>query len=116
MKANLRLESASATPGAPARRRAPGARVSAVAAVAGLLALTACTSDPGPKRVAQDIIEAESIANPDLDEDCLIEQLNTFSSDDLKRIGDLVGSDDAADRDEGQAGLDELEAALDSCS
>lgn len=96
---------------APRRTRA---RRSIAAAVIGLLALSACTSDPGPKRVAQDIIKAESLANPDLDEECLLERLDEYTNDELVAISDgleKTGPDQVAAEDE----LAEFQADLETC-
>ncbi len=84
------------------------------AAVIGLLALTACTSDPGPKRVAQDIIKAESVDNPDLDEECLLEQLDEYSDDELSAISDGL-EQTGPTQDEAEAQLAEYQASLESC-
>lgn len=66
--------------------------------------------------MAQDIIEAEAVRNPDVDKDCLLEQLNEFSNDDLKEIGELLGRSDADSQNEGAALLGDFEAALATCT
>ena len=96
------------------QRRARRGRSLAAVAV-GLVALTACTSDPGPQRVARDIIETESQVNPDLDEACLLERLDEFSDDQLNAISEQVRSGSAATQEEGQTALAEFRSALESC-
>jgi len=85
------------------------------AAVVGLLALSACTSDPGPKRVAEDIIKAESFINPDLDEECLLDELDNYSNDDLETIAAGLDRDGSTDQTEAEAALAEFQASLESC-
>lgn len=81
----------------------------------GLLALSACTSDPGPKRVAQDIIKAESLDNPELDEECLLDQLDNYSNDELEAISEGLLTT-GPDKVEAEAQLAEYQASLESCS
>ena len=85
------------------------------AAVVGLLALGACTSDPGPKRVAQDIIKAESLANPELDEECLLDQLDTYTNDELVAISDGLAKENSADQAAAEEALATYAADLESC-
>ena len=82
---------------------------------AGALAFTACASDPGPKRVAQDIIEAEAFRNPDLDKDCLLRELDRYSDSDLRQISSDLNSDNAADREAGEAALLAYQRSLEIC-
>ncbi|MEM8748160.1 MAG: hypothetical protein AAGF91_15775 [Actinomycetota bacterium] len=62
----------------------------AVAAAAAVLALgaTACQSDPGPKRVAQDIIEAERERGTltESQAECMLEKLDDYSDGQLRDI------------------------------
>ncbi len=84
-------------------------------AVIGLLALAACTSDPGPKRVAQDIIKAESLANPELDEQCLLDQLDNYTNDQLVEIADGLQRENSADQAAAAEALAQYTADLESC-
>ncbi len=86
------------------------------AGIVGLLTLTACTSDPGPRRVAQDIINAEAETNPDLDKDCLLARLDDYSNSELEAIAnglDKSGSDDEA---QAKADLEAFKADLETCT
>jgi hypothetical protein len=85
------------------------------AAVVGLLALGACTSDPGPKRVAQDIIKAESLANPELNEECLLDELDNYSNAELEEISAGLEKDNSADQAEAEEALAQYAADLESC-
>ena len=97
-------------------RRVGRSRRGVAAAVVGLLALGACTSDPGPKRVAQDIIKAESIANPDLDEECLLERLDDYSNDELVAISDGLAKENSADQAVAEEELAKFKADLETCT
>lgn len=83
--------------------------------VIGLLALSACTSDPGPKRVAQDIIKAESLDNPDLDEECLLGKLDDYSNSDLEAISEGLLKT-GPDKVEAEAQLAQYQADLETCN
>ncbi len=95
----------------PTRR----SRRALVVAVIGLLALAACTSDPGPKRVAQDIIKAESLDNPELDEECLLDQLDNYTNDELVEIADGLQRENSADQVVAEEALAQYTADLESC-
>ena len=92
-------------------RRAPWLAAGAVA----LLALTACTSNPGPSRVARDIVEAEAAIDPDLDEECLLTELERFSDDDLSAIADDLAASDEARNADGERALAAFQLSLESC-
>ncbi len=96
------------------RRPRAGRRIAAAVAVGAVL-FTACASDPGPKRVAQDIIEAEAFRNPDLDKDCLLRELDRYSDDDLRQISSDLNSDNAEDREAGEAALLAYQRSLEIC-
>jgi hypothetical protein len=96
-------------------RRVGRSRLGVAAAVVGLLALGACTSDPGPKRVAQDIIKAESLANPDLDEECLLERLDDYSNDELVSISEGLEKQNSADQVAAEDDLAKFQADLETC-
>jgi len=97
-------------------RSAGRSRRGIAAAVVGLLVLGACTSDPGPKRVAQDIIKAESLDNPDLDEECLLDQLDTYSNDELVAISEGLEKDNSADQATAEEDLAKFKADLEICT
>ena len=84
------------------------------AAVIGVVALSACTSDPGPKRVAQDIIKAESENRPELDEQCLLDELDNYTNAELVTIADGLLTT-GPDKVEAQAALDKYQADLETC-
>ena len=100
------------------RRRRAVARPVAAAVVA-LLALSACTSDPGPSRVARDVIEAETVINPDItddERDCMFEALeDNYTDADLEEISDQANDSDQAAQDEAQAELAKLRATIGAC-
>ncbi|MGB3733687.1 MAG: hypothetical protein WA964_01930 [Ilumatobacter sp.] len=83
--------------------------------LATILVVVGCTSDPGPRQVAQDIIEAEYERDKTLDKDCLLARLKEWTDDELREI---VAGLDASTPDERQAAqdqLDEFEASLAGC-
>jgi len=78
--------STSATP------KRPLGRTLAVLAVA-VLGLSACNSDPGSKRVAEDIIKT-AVIQGDLTEaqgDCMLDQVEQYSQDELDAITESAG-------------------------
>jgi hypothetical protein len=96
--------STSATP------KRPVCRALAVLAVA-VVGLSACNSDPGSKRVAEDIIQT-AINQGDLTEaqgDCMFERVEQYSQDEL----DLI-TDSADDAGPGTA-IELFEADLAAC-
>ena len=95
----------------PARR----VRATAAAGIVGLFALSACTSDPGPRRVAEDIIKTEVLANDNLNEECLLDALDDFSNDELESISSKLGSGAAETQNEGSDELAAFQAALEAC-
>jgi cytochrome c553 len=82
-------------------------------ATVGFLALSACSSNPGPRRIAQDIIEAEANVNPNLDEKCLLDELEEFSDSELNQIANNPTAEN--DTDGNLRTLAEFEAALRAC-
>ncbi len=96
--------------------RTPRVRRSAAVGVVALLALAACTSDPGPRKVAEDIIRAEALENPSLDEDCMLAVLDDFDDEQLEQIAGDLGSSNADTSAGGQAELDAYQAALEACN
>jgi len=103
-------------PDAPVPSGARSRRVKAIAAAIGaVLLFSACTSDPGPKQVAEDIIKAESLNNPDLDEECLLTALDRYTDSDLRAIADDLNSSDSARNEEGEAALLAYQRSLELC-
>lgn len=97
------------------KRSAARTRRRLAVAVVGLVVLGACTSDPGPKRVAQDIIKAEAFANPELDEECLLDALDDYENDDLVAIAEGLDRENSADQAEAQDALARYQADLEAC-
>ncbi|MEP1125949.1 MAG: hypothetical protein ABJH68_18870 [Ilumatobacter sp.] len=96
-------------------RRRSTRHLGAVAVVA-VLTLGACSSDPGPSRVAQDIIKAEALENPALDEECMLDALEGFDDEALEAIADDLASSNADTQAAGESALADFQAALDACN
>ncbi len=79
------------------------------------LGLSACSSDPGPRRVAQDIIESEAHENPELDEECLLAELKKYSDEQLEDIANGLDSTNEETRAASQAALQAYQISLASC-
>lgn len=104
-----------------ARRRRVGVAVAAIA----LIGLTACTSDPGPKRVAEDIIRSIDLENeiraeeglPPIvaDEECLLTELDKYSDSDLKAISDDLTAENSERNAEGETAIAAYELSLARC-
>jgi hypothetical protein len=62
------------------------ARPAAVVGAAVLLGLTACTSTPSAKAVAQDYVESIDL-EPE-QETCMLERLDNYTNDQLEAIGE----------------------------
>lgn len=87
-------------------------------ALVGLLALTACTSDPGPRRVAEDIIEAEfeQGAITEDEKDCMFDVIeDDYTENDLEQFAEQIDSTDEANVAEGEADVDQLRSDLAAC-
>ncbi len=96
-------------------RKRSGRRIGAVAVIA-VLTLGACTSDPGARRVAQDIIRAETPEGSAVQE-CMLKVLkDDFTDSDLEDITNKLDSANEDTQAEGQAALDEYQAALAACN
>ncbi len=98
----------------PSRRRWSTRRAAGVAVIAAL-AFSACASDPGPRRVAEDIIRAESVENPDLDEECLLRELERYDDDTLSAIAGDLSASDSARNERGEAALLAYQRSLEIC-
>jgi hypothetical protein len=93
-----------------ATQQRPVRRALAVLAVA-VVGLSACNSDPGVKRVAEDII-LTAVDQGDLTEaqgECMFERVDSYSDDELKAI-----TDSANDAGPGTA-IELFEADLAAC-
>lgn len=101
---------------APARSRR-GRRLAAASVVA-LLALGACTSDPGARRVAEDIIRAETEDDPNSDRrDCMLDVLDEdFTDEMLEEIVSQLSTPATEAGEDGETAADEYRAALDACN
>lgn len=122
MKTKQAPEIGSSTERRPASRRV---RVGAAVAALALVALTACTSDPSPKRVAEDIIRSIDLENelraeqglPPIvaDEECLLAELDKYSNDDLRSIADDLNADNSDRNAEGETAIAAYELSLARC-
>jgi len=77
-------------------------RLPALAALA-VLGVGACTSEPGPRTVAREIVQTL-----DVDDDvkaCMTERLDTYSDDALEAIGDEAENADFSSRNPDDEGI-----------
>lgn len=103
----LPLDTESPTRPTATRRRT----ILAASAAVLLLGLTACSTDPGARRVAEDIVKT-AVFDGDLTQaegDCMIEKLEDLDDDEFKAI-----NDSAADAGPGTL-LDQYQADLAAC-
>ncbi len=88
-----------------------------LAAAAAALTFSACTSQPSPHRVAEDLIN--TLAESDEERECMLDVLDTdeYSNSNLEEWGSEVdsGQPGTAAYDEAQAALDGLQADLEAC-
>ena len=90
-----------------------------------LVALTACTSDPGPKRVAQDIIDSialeneiraeEGLAPIVADQQCLETELGRYSNGELEAIAEDLQAENTTDNAAGETAVRAYELSLANC-
>jgi len=85
-------------------------RTLAVAAVA-VLGVSACTSDPSPTRVAEDLVKTQTQDFPEIQE-CMLGVIEDYDLDDL---GNDAASETPDVRDPAVAELDRFEADLVAC-
>ncbi|MEM1332515.1 MAG: hypothetical protein AAGG08_03570 [Actinomycetota bacterium] len=85
------------------------------AAGVGVMVLASCTSDPGPLRVAEDIVRAEAARDPDLDLDCLLTVLDRFTDQDLRDIESDLGSQESERNADGETALGTYTLLLEGC-
>lgn len=117
MKANRTTPSQTST---PSRRL----RLACAVGVAALAA-TACASDPGPKRVAEDIIKSIDLENEIraeegldpivADEECLLTELDKYSDGDLRAISQNLTAENSDRNTEGERALAAFEISLARC-
>lgn len=74
------------------------------------LTVTACSSDPSPTKVAQDLIKTVE-SDPEV-QACMLGVVDDF---DLDQLGEDATSDNADVAAKANAELDKYEAALDAC-
>ncbi len=77
------------------------------------LGVTACSSKPSAKRVAEDLIN--TLAETDEERDCMLAKVDQYSKDELQEIGENAESGDEAAKTAANAELDKLQAELESC-
>ena len=78
------------------------------------LGVTACSSQPSAKRVAEDLINTE--AKTDEERDCMLAKLDAFATkDELEKIGEDAESGDVAAKAAANEKLDQLQVELESC-
>jgi hypothetical protein len=90
--------------------RRPLANTLAICVVA-VLGVSACTSDPSPNRVAQDLVKTQTQGFPDIEE-CMLGVIEDY---DLDGLGDDATSENAEVSGPAIAELDEFEADLVAC-
>ncbi len=79
--------------------------------VIAVLGVSACTSDPSPNRVAQDLVKTQTQGFPDI-EACMLDVIDEYDLDDL---GDNATSDNPEISGPAIAELDDFEADLVAC-
>jgi len=86
-------------------------RLLAPVALVGMLALSACTSDPSPTRVAKDLVETETAGKPEMQK-CMLDVIDNYDLDTLgaDSIGGNAEKAKAADEQ-----LAKFEADLAAC-
>jgi hypothetical protein len=91
--------------------------LAAVALVA-LVGLSACTSDPSAKRVAQDLVNTVTMepgGGGEKVRDCMLEVIDGYTTDELEAIGNDAQSSDKATAAEADKALKKFEADLAAC-
>ena len=84
----------------------------AVAAMS-VVGLSACSSDPSAKRVAEDLVN--TLASTEEERDCMLAIIDEYGADRLDELGDDVENGDAAAQAEAAEELDRFEAQLADC-
>ena len=83
----------------------------ATVAVVGMLALSACESDPSPTRVARDLVETETAGEPEI-QACMLDVIDQY---DLDQLGADAAGDNADKAKAADAELVKFEADLAAC-
>jgi hypothetical protein len=87
--------------------------LAAVALVA-LVGVSACTSDPSAKRVAQDLVKTLTQDEPEV-QACMLDVIDGYSKEELESIGENAESDNAETKAEADKALAKFEADLAAC-
>lgn len=85
----------------------------AIAVASAALVVSACTSEPSAKRVAEDLVN--TLATNDEEKECMLEIVDSYSEDELNQLGGDVNDGDEAEKAAAQVALDQFEARLTSC-
>jgi hypothetical protein len=91
--------------------------LAAVALVA-VVGLSACTSDPSAKRVAQDLVNTVTMepgGGGEKVRDCMLEVIDGYTTDELEALGNNAQSSDKAKAAEADKALKKFEADLAAC-
>ena len=80
-------------------------------AVIAVLGVSACTSDPSPTRVAQDLVE--TVASTPEEKDCMLDVIDQY---DLDTLGSDATNDNPEISGPAQVELDAFEADLAACT
>jgi uncharacterized lipoprotein len=76
-----------------------------------VLGVSACSSDPSPQRVAEDLVKTVAQDHPEIEE-CMLEVVDSY---DLNDLGEKANNENPEISDPAQAELDEFEADLVAC-
>ncbi len=76
-----------------------------------VLGVSACTSDPSPQRVAEDLVKTLAQDHPEIEE-CMLEVVDSY---DLNELGKNASNENPEISGPAQADLDEFEAELAAC-
>jgi uncharacterized lipoprotein len=83
--------------------------------VVAVLGVSACTSDPGARRVAEDLVRTVAQDEPEIEE-CMLDVIDQYDEEfGLQDLGDDAQSDNEERSAPAQATLAEFEAELAAC-
>jgi hypothetical protein len=85
----------------------------AAVAVASIGLLGACTSQPSAKAVAKDVVQ--SLGLPQRDQDCMLDVIDTMSSDELEALGKANVEQTITDAESGTPEMQAFIADLADC-
>ena len=92
----------------------PLSRTAALLLVA-VLGVSACSSDPSARRVAEDLVKTEAADQPEVQE-CMLAVIESYDDEyDLDKLGEDAQSSDEATAGPAQKTLDEFEDELAAC-